>query len=46
MLDKIPDMKEMVTLIGQPLYDVWQKLCAAIDEKFDMDYLWNNGGKA
>lgn len=46
MLDKIPDMKEMVTLIGQPLYDVWQKLCAAIDEKYDMECLWNNGGKA
>lgn len=46
MLDKIPDMKEMVTLIGQPLYDVWQKLCAAIDKKYDMECLWNNGGKA
>ena len=46
MLDKTPDKKEMVALIGQPLYAVWQELCAVIDEKYDMECLWNNGGKA
>ena len=46
MLDKIPNMDNMTALIGQSLYDVWQKLCAAIDEKYDMDRIWNSGGKA
>ena len=27
-------------------YDVWNKLCALIDESYDMDCLWNKGGKA
>lgn len=46
MLDKIPNQNDMTALIGQSLYDVWQKLCAAIDEKYDMDHIWNSGGKA
>lgn len=46
MLEKIPDSKAMSTLIGQPLYDVWKELCFAIEEKYEMDCLWNNGGKA
>lgn len=46
MLNKIPDKEQMTALIGPPLYNVWQELCAAIDEKYDMECLWNNGGKA
>lgn len=46
MLEKIPDAEEMTTLVGQPLFEVWTKLCAAIDEAYDMERLWNNGGKA
>lgn len=46
MINKIPDENDMIALIGQSLYDVWQKLCAAIDEKYDMDRIWNSGGKA
>jgi hypothetical protein len=46
MPDKIPGMDDMTALIGGPLYDVWQKLCAAIEEKYDMDRIWNSGGKA
>lgn len=46
MLERIPDSKAMSTLIGQPLYDVWKELCSAIEEKYEMDCLWNNGGKA
>ena len=26
--------------------DVWNKLCALIDEKYEMERLWNKGGKA
>ena len=46
MLDKIPAPEEMTALVGKPLYDVWNKLCASIDEKYDMERLWNTGGKA
>ena len=46
MLDKIPNTEELAALVGPALYDVWQKLCTMIDEKYDMDCIWNKGGKA
>ena len=46
MLYKIPDEEEMTALVGRSLYDVWNKLCALIDEKYDMERLWDKGGKA
>ncbi|NDO46329.1 DUF3788 domain-containing protein [Clostridium sp. MD294] len=46
MLDIIPNTEQMITLVGKPLYEIWNKLCALIDEKYDMDCLWNKGGKA
>ena len=46
MLDVIPNEEEMTALVGQSLYNVWNRLCALIDEKYDMDCLWNQGGKA
>ena len=46
MLDIIPDAGQMTTLVGESLYEVWNKLCALIDEKYDMDCLWGKGGKA
>lgn len=46
MLDQIPDKEKMTDLIGKDLYDVWNKLCSLIDEKYDMDCMWNEGGKA
>ncbi len=42
----IPDTEQMTTLVGISLYEVWNKLCALIDENYDMDCLWNKGGKA
>jgi hypothetical protein len=46
MLDIIPGAEEMTRLVGESLYDVWNKLNALIEEKYDMDRLWNKGGKA
>lgn len=46
MLDTIPNKEDMTALIGESLYDVWERLCALIDEKYDMDRLWDKGGKA
>lgn len=36
----------MMELVGESLYDVWNKLCVLIDENYDMDRLWDKGGKA
>lgn len=45
MLDRIPSEEEMTVLIGQNLYNVWQELCSTIDKKYDVERLWNHGGK-
>ena len=45
MSEKIPSQSTMTDLIGQPLFEVWQKLCEVIDEKYEMERLWNAGGK-
>ncbi|MDE7360953.1 MAG: DUF3788 domain-containing protein [Oscillospiraceae bacterium] len=46
MLDIIPDTERMTALVGKSLYEIWNKLCALIDEKYDMDRLWAKGGRA
>ncbi len=45
MLENIPSQSIMTELLGKSLYEVWQALCSAIDEKYDMERLWNTGGK-
>lgn len=45
MLENIPSQSIMTELLGQSLYEVWQALCLAIDERYDMEQLWNTGGK-
>ena len=42
----IPNAEEMTNSVGKPLYKVWNKLCALIDDKYDMDCVWNKGGKS
>lgn len=46
MLEKIPSPEEMTKLIGENRLQVWYKLCAMIDDLYDMDRTWNSGGKA
>ena len=46
MLDAIPNTAQMTALVGEHLYEIWKELCALIDEKYDMDRLWDKGGKA
>ncbi len=41
----MPSQSIMTELLGESLYAVWQALCSAIDEKYDMEQLWNTGGK-
>ena len=46
MLDTVPNAEQMAALTGAQLYEVWSKLCALIDESYDMERVWNTGGKA
>ena len=46
MLDTIPTDEEMTAFVGELLYDVWKNLCALIDKKYNMDCIWEKGGKA
>ena len=45
MLENIPSKSTLIELLGQSLFKVWQELCSAIDEKYEMDRIWNAGGK-
>ena len=45
MLENMPSQSIMTELLGQSLLEVWQALCLAIDEKYDMERIWNTGGK-
>lgn len=45
MLERIPGCEEIAALLGPELYEVWTCLCAAIDEKYEMETIWNKGGK-
>ena len=46
MLDIIPNTQQIIDLVGKSLWEIWEKLCALIDEKYDMDCLLNTVGKA
>lgn len=37
--------KQVESLLGENLYKVWQDLSSLIEYKYDMDLLWNSGGK-
>ena len=45
MLETILSQSSLAELLGQSLFEVWQQLCAAIDEKYEMERVWNSGGK-
>lgn len=45
MLEKIPSRSIMMELLGPSLFEVWQQLCSAVEEKYDMEKIWNTGGK-
>lgn len=45
MLDKIPSGKELSELIGENNYNVWEDICKMVDNLYDMEHIWNSGGK-
>ncbi|MBP1765562.1 MAG: hypothetical protein H6Q65_2620 [Firmicutes bacterium] len=46
MLDKVPTSKDLIALIGKPLFETWTALREMIEQKYDMEHVWNTGGKA
>lgn len=45
MLEKIPTSGELVAMIGDGAYAAWEAFCSEIDALYDMERLWNSGGK-
>ena len=43
MLERIPTAADLRALLGDELHCVFEALCRAIDEKYDMDRLWDKG---
>ena len=43
---QIPTSKDIENLIGTDLYNVWNSLCQRIEKSYEMEQLWNRGGKA
>ena len=45
MLANTPPPAMLEELLGPALFPVWQQLCRTIEERYDMERLWNSGGK-
>ena len=43
MVERIPSAEEMRELLGEELFSVWEKITAVIDERYEMDRLWDKG---
>lgn len=41
----IPSAEELTSLLGEPLYTLWQKLVEMIEENYETERLWGRGGK-
>ena len=45
MKKEIPSQSELENLLGKERFEAWNAVCSAIDALYDMDTLWNDGGK-
>ena len=43
MLERNPTVEELQALLGEELLAVWKGVTAAVDEKYEMDRLWDKG---
>lgn len=46
MAEDLSSKEQLTALLGEPLRNVWNQLCDRIDELYEMDRSWNDGGKA
>ena len=45
MLTNNPTADDLTALLGKSLYNVWQELCDRINEKYEMECIWDKGFK-
>lgn len=45
MKKEIPSQGELHSLLGKERFEAWNAVRSAIDSLYDMDTLWNDGGK-
>ena len=45
MKKEIPTQSELQALIGAERFEAWNAVCNAVDSLYEMDKLWNDGGK-
>ncbi|UQZ90309.1 hypothetical protein C4J81_14290 [Deltaproteobacteria bacterium Smac51] len=45
MKKEIPSQSELHSLLGKERFEAWSAVCSAIDSVYEMDKLWNDGGK-
>lgn len=45
MKKEIPSQSELHSLLGKERFEAWNAVCSAVDSIYDMDKLWNDGGK-
>jgi hypothetical protein len=45
MKKKIPSQNELHDLLGKERFEAWNAVCSAVDSIYEMDKLWNDGGK-
>lgn len=45
-LERGPERKELEELIGTDRMRLWDRLCELIESEYEMEKLWNTGGKA
>lgn len=41
-----PKNDELNNLLGQEIFAIWKNLCIEINNRYDINVAWNNGGKA
>ncbi|MDL2249199.1 DUF3788 domain-containing protein [Lachnospiraceae bacterium OttesenSCG-928-J05] len=45
MKKPIPTQNELLSLLGKERFAAWNAVCSAVDSLYEMDTLWNDGGK-
>ncbi len=45
MLEQVPTREDLISLMGSKTFAAWEKICGFIAHNYQMDTLWNKGGR-
>ena len=45
MLEHAPSRSTLAELLGPSLLEIWEALCSAVEDAYDMERCWNPGGR-